>query len=216
MELLNGTLSWYRARQSDGSGCTGSSEPTHGARLPRRPTESGRGAEGDWINGPLMPPLWSRCEQLKVPMTLLEPATRLPDITCLIDRYPDLTVVIDHMADTPLDQPQQLQSLLQLARYPNVYVKISHLWSLSKQAYPYADSFSMLKMIYDAFGARRLIWGTDHPVCLPHVSYGLAVALYRDYLDFMPAADRKEIWHGTVQRIWPFGIWTAIRPVLRL
>ncbi|WP_233847204.1 amidohydrolase family protein [Paraburkholderia sp. HD33-4] len=172
-----------------------------GVRL--SPTE---GAEGDWINGPLMPPLWSRCDQLKVPMTLLAPATRLPDITRLIDRYPDLTVVIDHMADTPLDEPQQLQSLLELARYPKVYVKISHLWSLSKQVYPFADSFVMLKKVYDAFGAQRLIWGTDHPVCLPHVSYGQAVALYRDYLDFMPAADREEIWHGTVQRVWQFGI----------
>ena len=28
-------------------------------------------AQGDWIRGPLMPPLWKRCAQLKVPMTLV-------------------------------------------------------------------------------------------------------------------------------------------------
>jgi L-fuconolactonase len=159
-------------------------------------------AEGDWISGPLMPPLWSRCEQLKVPMTLLAPATRLPEIARLIDRYPDLTVVIDHMADTPLDQPEQLGYLLGLAGFPNVYVKISHLWSLSRQAYPYHDSFAMLRKVYDAFGAGRLMWGSDHPVCLPYLSYGQAVALYRDHLDFMPQRDRDEILHGTAQRVW--------------
>jgi len=163
-------------------------------------------ADGDWIDGPLMHPLWSRCEQLKVPMTLLTPTTRLSTIAALIERYPDLTVVIDHMADAPLDQPDQIKSLLTLARYPNVFVKISHLWSLSKQAYPFVDSFDLLKSVYDAFGPKRLMWGTDHPVCLPYTSYARAVALYRDRLDFMPQADREEIWHGTVQRVWPFGL----------
>jgi L-fuconolactonase len=163
-------------------------------------------ADGDWITGPLMPPLWSRCDQLKVPMTVLTRPSRLPAVARLVEQHPDLTVVIDHMADTPLDQPQQLQALLALARYPNVYVKISHLWSLSKQPYPYSDSLVMLKKVYDAFGAKRLMWGTDHPVCLPYLTYAQAVALYRDHLDFMPASDREEVWHGTVQRVWPFGL----------
>lgn len=162
--------------------------------------------DGDWISGPLMPSLWARCEQLKVPMTLLAPATRLPEITKLIERYPDLTVVIDHMADTPLDQPRQLQSLLALARYPNVYVKISHLWSLSKQAYPYNDSLAMLKTLYQVFGAKRLMWGTDHPISLPYATYAQVVALYRNHLDFMTPDDREEVWHRTVQRVWPFGL----------
>src|SRR5436309_1508560 len=36
-------------------------------------------ASGDWIGGPLMPPLWKRCDSLKVPMTVLAPVTRLYD-----------------------------------------------------------------------------------------------------------------------------------------
>jgi len=162
------------------------------------------GPEGDWIAGPLMPPLWARCEQLKVPMTVLMPATRLPEVTQLIDRYPALTVVIDHMADTPLDKPEQLATLLALARYPNVYVKISHLWSLSKQAYPYRDTLVMLKEIYQTYGAKRLMWGTDYPVSLPYSDYAGIVAFYRHQLAFMSAEDREEVWHGTVQRVWPF------------
>src|SRR6202522_1923714 len=42
------------------------------------------GPEGDWIRGPLMRPLWRRCAELKVPMTLLAPVTRMPDLAPLI------------------------------------------------------------------------------------------------------------------------------------
>ncbi len=139
-------------------------------------------------------------------MTLLTPAARLQQIAALIERYPDLTVVIDHMADASLDEPHQIRGLLTMARYPKVYVKISHLWSLSKHPYPYADAFVLLKMVYDPFGPRRLMWCTDHTVCLPYTSYSQIVALYRDHPGFMPLAVRREIWHGTVHQVWPFNL----------
>src|SRR5438552_3948919 len=56
-------------------------------------------ATGDWIRGPLMPPLWKRCSDLKVPMTILTDIGRMKDIAALAEKFPDLTVVIDHMAD---------------------------------------------------------------------------------------------------------------------
>src|SRR5439155_17990110 len=96
-------------------------------------------ASGDWIHGPLMPPLWKRCYDLKVPMTVLTPIDRLADVANLIEKFPDLTVVIDHMADCPLGQPSELDKLTALVRYPNVFVKISNMWSLSHQPYPYPD-----------------------------------------------------------------------------
>jgi L-fuconolactonase len=163
-------------------------------------------AAGDWIKGPLMPPLWRRCAQLKVPMTLLIPATRIPDVQPLIEANPDLQIVIDHMADTPLDHPEQLELLLALVRYPKVFVKISHMWSLSAQSYPYADAAAQVKRLYDVFGAKHLMAGTDWPISLPKQTYAQTVALYRDHLDFLPAADQVQILSKTVQEVWPFGV----------
>jgi hypothetical protein len=85
----------------------------HGVRI-----SPGAGVEGDWLRGPLMPPLWKRCAQLKVPMTVLTPVTRLPDLVPLIEQNPELIVVIDHMADCPLDRPDDLKLLTDLAPYP--------------------------------------------------------------------------------------------------
>jgi predicted TIM-barrel fold metal-dependent hydrolase len=164
------------------------------------------GPEYDWIGGPLMPPLWRRCAELKVPMTVLTEAPRLPQLVPLIEANPDLTVVIDHMADIGPGRPADLALLLALARYPRVFVKISHLWSLSRGPYPYADMTDQLKRLVAAFGPKRLMWGTDWPVSTPYLGYGDIVALYRDHLDFLSPADRAQILGRTVQEVWPFGL----------
>jgi L-fuconolactonase len=171
----------------------------HGVRI-----SPGAGIEGDWIRGSLMPPLWRRCAQLKVPMTILTPVIRLPHLVPLIEQNPELTVVIDHMADCPLDRPNDLKLLTRLASYPKVFVKISHMWSISKQAYPYRDTNEQIKLLYRSFGAKRLMWGTDWPICLKQLSYREAVDLFRKYLDFIPREDHEQILYKTVQKVWPF------------
>lgn len=161
-------------------------------------------AAGDWISGPLMPPLWKRCEELKVPMTVLAPVTRMPDVDKLAARYPDLTIVIDHMADSPLDQPQQLEKLIALKRYPKLFVKISHTWSLSKQPYPFLDAQEQVKRLYEVFGPQRLMWATDWPVCEAHTNYEEALSLVRDDMKFLNAEDKRWILSRTIERVWPF------------
>jgi L-fuconolactonase len=161
-------------------------------------------ASGDWIRGPLMPPLWKRCDSLKVPMTVLAPIDRIPDVQKLVEKYPDLTVVIDHMADCPVDHPEQLESLVALERYPKVFVKISHTWSLSKQSYPWLDSQQLVKRLYDTFGPKRLMWDTDWPIAKEKATYAQRLTVVRDDMKFLNADDKSWILSKTVERVWPF------------
>jgi L-fuconolactonase len=161
-------------------------------------------ASGDWFRGPLMPPLWKRCSELKVPMTVLAPITRMPDVAALIETLPDLTVVIDHMADCPIDQPEELEKLIALTRYPHVFVKISHTWSISKQPYPWLDAQQYVKRLYDAYGPQRLMWATDWPIVEAHSTYARALSLVRDDMKFLNAEDKQWILSRTIERVWPF------------
>ena len=163
-------------------------------------------AEGEWIRGPLMKPLWRRSAQLRVPMTILAPVTRLPDLLPLIEANPELDVVIDHMADCPVDRSDQLQLLLALARYPRVFVKISDLWVVSKEPYPYADAQAMVGRLRDAFGAERLMWDTNWPVSLKQLPYARIVELYREHMTVFNRKEREQVLYKTVQRLWPFGV----------
>jgi L-fuconolactonase len=161
-------------------------------------------ARGDWIRGPLMPPLWERCRSLRLPMTLLAPISRVPDIGRLVDRFPDLTVVIDHMADCPVDHPEELEKLVALVRYPKVFVKISHTWSLSKEAYPWRDAQRLVRRLYETFGPRRLMWATDWPIVETVASYRQALTVVRDDMDFLTADDKSWILSKTIEQVWPF------------
>jgi predicted TIM-barrel fold metal-dependent hydrolase len=161
---------------------------------------------GDWIRGPLMPPLWSRCEQLRVPMTILAPIDRMPDIGALIERCPDLKVVIDHIADCPVDQPAELEKLLALRRYPKVFVKVSHTWSLSKQPYPWLDAQEHVKRLHAAFGPERLMWATDWPIIEnSNARYDQALTVVRDDMQFLNAEDKAWMLSKTIERVWAFG-----------
>src|SRR5215467_7046743 len=162
-------------------------------------------ASGDWFRGPLMPPLWKRCHDLKVPMTVLAPITRMPEVGTLLEKTPDLTVVIDHMADCPVDQPAELEKLIALKRYPNLYVKISHAWSLSKQPYPWKDAQQHVKRLYDSFGPQRLMWATDWPIIEnSKATYAQALTLVRDDMEFLNADDKSWMLSKTIERVWPF------------
>jgi len=162
-------------------------------------------SKGDWIRGPLMKPLWTRCQQLRTSMNVLAPASRMPDIAPLVESHPNLTVVIDHMADCPIDRPDLLAGLLALKRYPKVFVKISHTWSLSHQPYPYRDTFAQVKKLYDAFGPQRLMWGTDWPLVEGYCGYSRALALVRDEMSFLNEEDKEWILSRTIERVWLFG-----------
>ena len=89
------------------------------------------------------------------------------DVAAIAREYPELTVVIDHLGlpqwPSPLDSPpfQALPDLLELAELPNVAIKFAGAHSMSQQSYPFDDLWPHLRPIVDAYGARRLMWGTD-------------------------------------------------------
>jgi L-fuconolactonase len=161
-------------------------------------------ASGDWINGPLMPPLWKRAESLKIPMQVYAPITRMPDLVHLTEQCPDLAVVIDHMADCPIDRPQELEKLIALRRFPRVYVKISHTWSISRQPYPWLDAQEYVKRLHAVYGPQRLMWASDWPVDLSWTTYDKTLSVVRDEMKFLNAEDKVWILGKTAQQVWPF------------
>ena len=164
-------------------------------------------ASGDWFKGPLMDPLFARAQSLGVPLLLLTGPSRLDDLVPLLDKHPELDVVIDHMAHAHEPEGREgevLSRLLNLARYPRVYVKISHTWAVSAQRYPWKDTHAAVEQTYQAFGPRRIMWGSDWPVCLTDTEYDKPLPSVRDQMKFINAEDMAWVLGKTALQLWSF------------
>jgi predicted TIM-barrel fold metal-dependent hydrolase len=64
--------------------------------------------------------------------------------------------------------------------------------SISTEPFPFRNLDKYLRRIHEAFGARRMLWGTDYTRLT--VSYRDAVRHIREGMDFLGAADRE--WVG--------------------
>lgn len=171
----------------------------HGVRLSPAVDSS-----GDWFAGPNMYSIFRRAEELGVPMLILTRPKRLTDLVRLLDKYPNLDVVVDHMADCSPENASDIKLLLDMARYPNVYVKISHTWSISSESYPWRNTYDLVKMVYRAFGAKRIMWATDWPVCLSNATYNQTLTVVRDEMKFFSSDDLEWVLGRTALSLWPF------------
>ncbi|MBM3933633.1 MAG: amidohydrolase [SAR202 cluster bacterium] len=129
----------------------------------------------------------------------------LDDTAAMCARYPDTTVVIDHMARVGADGPvtdADTEALCRLAKYPNVFVKVSAFYALGAKSKPHDDLKPLIKSLVDAFGTSRLMWGSDAPHQLVHETYEDSIALVRDRLDFLSEAQRREVLCGTAERVF--------------
>jgi L-fuconolactonase len=104
----------------------------------------------------------------------------------LIDRHPDTRFILDHLGilqprvppapqDAPKDSWADLPKVLELARRPNVVIKVSGACTLSHEPYPYQDIWDPLARIFDAWGFERCLWGTDWTRAFAVVNYQQAV-----------------------------------------
>jgi L-fuconolactonase len=100
----------------------------------------------------------------------------------LIDRHPDTRFILDHLGivqprvpPAPPEPWADLLKVLDLARRPNVVIKVSGACTLSRQPYPLGDIWDPLARLFDAWGIERCLWGTDWTRAYAVVNYEQAV-----------------------------------------
>jgi predicted TIM-barrel fold metal-dependent hydrolase len=116
--------------------------------------------------------------------------------------FPDTPVVIDHLARIGMAGPineDDMQALCALARYPRVKVKISAFYALGKKKPPHLDLAPLIKRVYEAFGPKRLMWGSDCPFQVQNETYADSISLLRDRLDFFSSEDKEWILRRTAE-----------------
>lgn len=141
--------------------------------------------------------LWPAAQSASLPLMVYPVPEDLPHFERIARAHPELRLTIDHMAvgheawqrdDRAFEH---IELLLKLAQYPNVAVKASGLPEYSTEPYPYRNLHGYLRRIVDAFGPRRVFWGTDL-TRLP-CTYRQAVTMFTEALPWLSSEDLEWI-----------------------
>jgi predicted TIM-barrel fold metal-dependent hydrolase len=146
-----------------------------------------------WTDG-TMDWLWPAAERAELPIALLA-ADFLNVVARVAQQHPRLKLLIDHLgrAGAVKDEAAfaNLGDLLALAKYPNVAVKATGAPSYSSEPYPYRNIQPYLRQIYDAFGPRRMFWGTD--ITRMPCTWRQCVTLFTEELPWLSEQDKELI-----------------------
>jgi L-fuconolactonase len=140
--------------------------------------------------------LWEDAERYHIPV-MIHAADMRPTLEKILTRYPQLKLILDHMGlSTVIAREgrftEAAENTVALARFPNVFAKLSSAPLHSREKYPFRDMHFYIRRIIDAFGPKRCFWGTDLSHMLHTCSYRDGVTLFTEALD-LPAADLEWI-----------------------
>ncbi len=159
-----------------------------------------------WLTAGSTDWLWSACEALNLPIMVHAPEL-LPLIGLIAERHPGLRLIIDHMALVHKAKDEaafrHFPELIQLARQPNIAVKVSALPCYVTETYPFPKLQTFIRRVYDAFGPGRMCWGSDYGrlTC----TYRENLNLFTEELPWLSGADKALVMGGALCRWidWP-------------
>ena len=128
----------------------------------------------------------------------------------VLNTHPDLQVIESHFGGNLVypDHPdhsdilQDLHPLLETGRF---YLELGYvlgfesyaLWG-EKSIYPFSGHTEIAKAVYERYGAKVLVWGSDIPWCYRLCTYQQTVDLVRRHTPYMSQEDRDLVLGGNL------------------
>jgi predicted TIM-barrel fold metal-dependent hydrolase len=147
-----------------------------------------------WIRDGTADWFWPVAERMNIPVMMNAPSIH-KDVGEVAERHPNLRLILDHMGRQKGMKDEKLGSglspTIELAKYPNVFVKLTSTPSCSSEDYPYRNIHPHLKRLIETFGPRRCFWGTDLSAMLSRTkcTYRQAVTMFIEEMDFLSKKD---------------------------
>ena len=145
--------------------------------------------------------------QAGVPVNIMA-AGHLPIFRELARRNPGTQIVIDHVGlaqprhpPAPPEPFAELDSVLAMAEYDNVAIKISGACTLAHEPFPYPDIWEPLGRMFEAFGFERCLWGTDWTRASNVLTYEQGVEAFR-VTDTLLDSERAMLMGGALTKVY--------------
>jgi predicted TIM-barrel fold metal-dependent hydrolase len=122
--------------------------------------------------------------------------------------FPELSIVLDHAGYIPFDRPpsaEWLSTMAELAPVTNVFCKVSRIQEQTT-ARPAPDDVATyratLDLLWETFGADRLLFGSNWPLSEEAGSLDAAVEVTRQYFAERGAEARNKFFSGNARRVY--------------
>ena len=122
--------------------------------------------------------------------------THLKAVLELIKKFPNQLFVIDHIAKPFIKAglvDDWKKDIELLASFNNVYCKISGMVTEGEyQLWKQADFTPYLDVVVNAFGSKRIMYGSDWPVCLVAASYEKTLGIVKEYFASFSSTEQQD------------------------
>jgi L-fuconolactonase len=141
-------------------------------------------ADPDWILQPALGPALETVASEGLVFDALILSHQITAIIELARRHPRLAILLDHGAKPRLGETRAMlgwaRDMEKLAAMPNVTCKVSGLMTELTPGGTREDVARAIGVLFDLFGADRLVWGSDWPVLTLAGAYPDWFALARE------------------------------------
>jgi L-fuconolactonase len=131
---------------------------------------------------------------------------QLSSAIAFVDRHPNQVFVLDHMAKPRIREgviEPWRNHLSELARRENVYCKLSGLVTEADWEAWSVDSLRVyIEIALAAFGPRRMMVGSDWPVCLLATTYGKWFETVNRLIGTLSVTEKEHILGGTATEVY--------------
>ncbi|HDZ04369.1 hypothetical protein LCGC14_0205790 [marine sediment metagenome] len=138
-----------------------------------------------------------KLEPLNLAYDILIYPHQLKNSKTLVSKFPNQKFILNHLAK-PSIKSGEIESwkaeIKTLATFPNVYCKLSgltteanwHNWK-TEDFTPYID------LVFEEFGAHRIMYGSDWPVCLLSGNYSKTKEIVTTYIKKLSSLEQQQV-----------------------
>jgi len=160
----------------------------------------------DWLVQPSVLKGLRALEKHRVSYDLLVHTRHLKHVKTVAEACPNLRLVIDHMAKPPIASGEiagWASALKEVAAYPNISCKLSGLVTEANwTAWTIEDLRPCVERALEFFGPKRMMFGSDWPVCLLASSYAQVLGSFQSLLADLAEEDRDQIFSGNATEFY--------------
>ncbi|MEK6781308.1 MAG: amidohydrolase family protein [Bacteroidota bacterium] len=131
---------------------------------------------------------------------------QLEEVIWFVNKFSDHKFVIDHIAKPSikdLEFNSWAKNISMLAAFENVSCKLSGMVTEANwKGWRAGDFKSYLDFAFESFGVKRLMYGSDWPVCMVAATYNQQLSIVEDYISKLSSSEKELVMGGNAIRFY--------------